>query len=115
MSHERMQGAVREYEGHVQSLEEELEFTRSNYNIACKEITDLKEELITLGSVQDQQQLLVLQVCGRVWPVGVVWEELITLGSVQDQQQLLVLQVRGRVWPGRNAVLVVQVGVVRRN
>lgn len=57
-----MQGAVNEFEGRVQSLVEELEFTRSNYKIACKEIAELKEELMSLGNEQEQQQLLVLEV-----------------------------------------------------
>ncbi len=62
VSHERMQGTVAEFEGRVQSLAEELEFTRSNYENACQEITDLKDELVALGNVQDQQQLLVQEV-----------------------------------------------------
>lgn len=70
VSHERLQGTVKEYEGRAQSLQEELEFTRSSYGIACQEITDLKDELLSLESVQDQQQLLVLEVCMRVGGCG---------------------------------------------
>lgn len=61
-SHERLQGAVVGYEDHVQSLAEELESTRSNYQSVCEEVTSLKEQLASLGSVQDQHHLLVLEV-----------------------------------------------------
>lgn len=63
-SHERMQGVVEACEGRVQALADELESTRSNHKSACEEILELKEELASLESLQDQQQLLILEVCG---------------------------------------------------
>lgn len=70
VNHEQIQVAVAEYEGRMQSLQEELEFTKSSYNSACQEIMDLKDEVASLESVQEQQQLLVLEV--RSWSgVGV--------------------------------------------
>ena len=67
MNHEQIQANVAEYEGRLQSLQEELELTRSSYDSACQEIMDLKDELASLESVQEQQQLLVLEVRGVVW------------------------------------------------
>lgn len=101
VSHDRMQGAVKEYEGRVLSLQEELEFTRSSYSIACQEIIDMKDELVSLGSLQDQQKLLVLEVmCKGGW-VGVVCVMLVLevmyeggwVWSVQNQQLYSVLEV----------------------
>jgi hypothetical protein len=57
-----MQGTLQGYEGRIQSLEEELELTKSSYSMACQEIVDLKDELGSLESVQEQQQLLVHEV-----------------------------------------------------
>ena len=48
-----------EYEQRMQSLVEELEATRSDHQAICQENMDLKDEL---GSLDDQQQLLVLEV-----------------------------------------------------
>ena len=59
-----MQGVVEACEGRVQALADELESTRSKYKDACEEVLALKEELSSLGSIQDQQQLLILEVCG---------------------------------------------------
>lgn len=50
------------YEGRVQSLAEELEVTRSSYQHACEEIARLKEQLASLDSLQEQQQLLAQEV-----------------------------------------------------
>ena len=61
-SHQRLQGAVGQYEGRVQSLAEELEATKSGYTEACEEVTALKEQLASLTSAHDQQHLLVQEV-----------------------------------------------------
>lgn len=61
-SHERLQEAVEEYEGRVQSLVEDLEVTGSNYQSACEEIAELKEQLDAAGSLQDQYQFLEQEV-----------------------------------------------------
>ena len=57
------------YEGHIESLSEELEVTRSSYQEACGEVERLKEQLASLGSLQEQRDLLVAEVSGapQIW------------------------------------------------
>ena len=67
---------MEDYEGRVLSVAEELEATRAGYQGACEEIAQLKEQLLSMGVLQDQQQLLQQEVggCGcageGVWSGG---------------------------------------------
>lgn len=63
-SHERLQGAVEDYEGRVQSLAQDLEMTKSNYHDACREIAELQEKVEAQESDQQKHQLLLLEVSG---------------------------------------------------
>ena len=58
---------MEDYEGRVLSVAEELEVTRSGYQAACEEIAQLKEQLLAMGVLQDQHQLLQQEVGVVTW------------------------------------------------
>ena len=62
MNRDRLQEVVEEQEVHVESLQQELQDTQTNYQKSFQENAELKETLASLTSLQDQQQLLIMEV-----------------------------------------------------
>ena len=63
ISREKLQEEAKEHEEHIQSLQEDLEKVKSDYHNVCQENLAHRDKITSLSSIQDQQQLLVIEVC----------------------------------------------------